>query len=120
MSNNSPGPSSTVQLMPEARSKNVKLCIICQRVKDNQGNSNITSTEEGRNVLIQTSQSLQDDLIKNLAEVDLSNIQYHVKTCYSTYKKKVRGTYSHRINELLNHPLNLPCRVLRITRKDPR
>ena len=88
MSDDSPGPSLVVQLMPEPRTKNLNLCIICQHSKDSKGTTKLTSTEEGRKVLIQTSRLLQNDVITNLPENDLSRIQYHVKTCHATYKRK--------------------------------
>ena len=87
MSDDSPG-LSAVQFMPEPNSKDVNLCIICQHKTGSQGNTKLTSTEEGRKVLIQTSQLLQDEIIKNLPESDLNSIKYHVKPCFSNYKKK--------------------------------
>ena len=90
MSNESPGPSSAIQLVPAERKLNLNLCIICQKIKDSSGSSKLTSTREGRNVLLKTSQSLNvnDELMNNLSDHDLEKIQYHVKTCYASHKRK--------------------------------
>ena len=61
--------------------------MICQKIKDSSGSSKLTSTSEGRNVLLKTSQSLNDELMNNSPDHDLEKIQYHVKTCYASYKK---------------------------------
>ena len=60
----SPGPSHAVRLKQEVKAKHLNLCIVCQRKKDSKGNNKLTSTEDGRKVLIQTSQTLKDDLLK--------------------------------------------------------
>ena len=52
------------------------------------GSSKLTSTSEGRNALLKTSQSLNDELLNNLSDYDLEKIQYHVKTCYTSHKRK--------------------------------
>ena len=71
MSDESPGPSSSIQLVPADRTLNLNLCIICQKIKDSSGSSKLTSTSEGRNVLLKTSQSLNDELMNNLSDHDL-------------------------------------------------
>ena len=38
--------------------------------------------------MLKTSQSLNDELMNNLSDHDLEKIQYHVKTCYASYKRK--------------------------------
>ena len=86
MSDNSPVPLSTVQLVPEAKKKNIDLCIICQHKKDTQGCVKLAGTPDGRNI-IQTSELLQDGLLISLSGCDLLKIKYHVKTCYARYKQ---------------------------------
>ena len=88
MSDKSPGPSSSIQLVPAERKLNLNLRILCQKIKDSSGSSKLTSTSEGRNVLLKTSQSLNDELMNNLSDHDLEKIQYHVKTCYASHKRK--------------------------------
>ena len=88
MSDESPGPSSSIQLVPAEKKLNLSLCVICQKVKDSSGSSKLTSTSEGRNVLYKTSKSLNDELMNNLSENDIEKIQYHVKSCYASYKRK--------------------------------
>ena len=61
VSNNSPVPSSTGQLVPEAKKKNIALCVIWQHKKNTQGCIKSTGTPDGRNIIIQTSELLQDD-----------------------------------------------------------
>ena len=81
----SSGPS--VELVQKPKKKNIRLCIICQKVQDIQQNKKLTSTPGGRSVIIQTSRILDDDLLVGLTDEDLQNIQYHVRTCYSRYKR---------------------------------
>ena len=88
MSDKSPGPSSSIQLVPAERKLNLNLRILCQKIKDSSGSSKLTSTSEGRNVLLKTSQSLNDELMNNLSDHDLAKIQYHVKTYYASHKRK--------------------------------
>ena len=64
MADESPGPSSSIQLVPGERIINLNLCIICQKIKDSSGTSKLTSTSEGRNVLLKTSQSLKGTLMQ--------------------------------------------------------
>ena len=64
MSDKSPGPSSSIQLVPAERKLNLNLRIICQKIKDSSGSSKLTSTSEGRNVLLKTSQSLKGTLMQ--------------------------------------------------------
>ena len=88
MSNNSPGPSNSVQLLPKPRALNLQLCILCQHVKDSKGSTKLTSTADGRRVIFDTTEMLQDGLLANVDENDSSCIHYHVKTCYATYKRR--------------------------------
>ena len=80
-----PGPS--VELVQKPQKKNIRLCIICQKVQDSQQRKKLTSTPGGRSVIIQTSRLLDDDLLVELTDEDLQNIQYHIQTCYFHYKR---------------------------------
>ena len=86
MSDNSPVPSSAVQLVPEAK-KSTDLCIICQHKKDTWRWIKLTGTPDGRNIIIQTSELLQDGPLISLSDCDLAKIKYHFKTCYARYKR---------------------------------
>ena len=92
MSEETPGSSGgSVQLVQNQISrvrKNLKLCIICQNIKDKNGSKKLTSTENGRETVINTSEKLDDGTIAGIEPGDLVNIQYHVATCYASYKKK--------------------------------
>ena len=57
----------------------------------------LTSTPDGRSVIIQTSRVLDVDLLVELTDEDLQSIQYHVRTCYSRYK---RSGERHKTNEV--------------------
>ena len=122
MSNESPGPSSSIQLVPAERKLNLNLCIICQKIKDSSGSSKLTSTREGRNVLLKTSQSLNvnDELMNNLSDHDLEKIQYHVKTCYASYKGKGEKNEQKKskLKRISEEPIeSLSSRVLKIAKK---
>ena len=45
----------------EKKKIDLKKCIICQKVKDNQGSRKLTSTENGRNNLFRCSEILNDE-----------------------------------------------------------
>ena len=65
MSDESPGHSSSIQLVPVERKPNLNLCVICQKIKDSSESSKLANTSEGRNVLLKTSQSLNNELMNN-------------------------------------------------------
>ena len=88
MSNNTPGPSNAVQLVPNPKPLKLELFLICQNVKDSPGSSKLTSTEAGRQTIISTSRKLEDGLVTNIDQNRLVDIRYHVKSYYATYKKK--------------------------------
>lgn len=89
MAESTPG-SSGVQLVQNHLSPrfNLELCIICQREKDSKGVKKLTSTEDGRKIIIQTSEKLQDGMVAGIELHDRIHLQYHLKSCYSTYRKK--------------------------------
>ena len=66
LSNNTPGPSNAVQLVPNPKPLRLELCLICQNVKDSAGSSKLTSTEAGRQKIISTSRKLNDGLVTNI------------------------------------------------------
>ena len=88
LSNNTPGPSNAVQLVPNPKPLRLELCLICQNVKDSAGSSKLTSTEAGRQKIISTSRKLDDGLVTDIDQNRFVDIRYHVKSCYATYKKK--------------------------------
>ena len=57
----------------------------------------MTSTSDGRDVVIETSRILNDDVLTDLHEDQLEKIQYHVKTCCGRYKK---SDERHKIKQL--------------------
>ena len=61
---------------------------ICENVKGSAGSSKRTSTEAGRQTIISTSRKIENGLVTNIDQNRLVDIRYHVKSCYSTYKKK--------------------------------
>ena len=80
---NEPGPSNSVQLISKSKNIDLKKCIICKHVKDSKGSTKLTSTEDGRLVILNTSKKLNDGLVEDLDTDQLRNILYHVKTCFS-------------------------------------
>ena len=73
------------KLPSSSKQKNSDLCIICQKLKGSQGCTKLTSTVDGRSKIIVTSMLLNDKLLR-LSSNELSEIKYHVKTCYARYK----------------------------------
>ena len=63
----------------------LKKCIICQKVKDNQGSRKLTSTENGRNNLFRCSEILNDKKFNDIEDAEKHTVQYHVNTCYQRY-----------------------------------
>ena len=73
-------PGGDVILRQKETPLDLSKCVICQKFKDKNGDKKLTSTEKGRNTLIESSEVLQDELSKNLDE---DQIKYHVNNCYS-------------------------------------
>ena len=90
MAENTPGPSKSVKLVSNSSSSklNLSLCLICQRVKDVSGSKKLTSTKDGRQNIIDTSKKIKDGLVASIEPHDPVKIHYHLKSCYSTYRKK--------------------------------
>ena len=109
MSLSSPGSSSFVQLVPEKKKRNINLCIICQCKKDVKGSTKLTSTPEGRNHIILTSRTLQDEFLFGLTDADLFNIRYHVKSRFAKYKRSgERFTETPTLNKREASPESAP------------
>ena len=51
----------------------------------------MTSTEAARNVITEASKSLEDYLLNVLSDVDITNIKYHINTCYANYWEKEKN-----------------------------
>ena len=93
MSAKTPGLCHSVQLVsPPASStpRNLHLCLIFQHVKDAYGSQSLTSTETGRQLIIETSEILKDGLIDGIDAEEQKQIKYHSKSCYSVYRLKGR------------------------------
>ena len=67
----------------EKKKIDLKKCIVSQKVKDNQANRKLTSTENGRNNLFRCSKILNDKKFNNIK--DAEKHRYHVNTCYQRY-----------------------------------
>ena len=88
VSNSTPGLSDAVDLVPNPKPLRLELCLICQNVKDSVGSSKVASTEAGRQTVMSTNRKVADGLVTNIDQNRLVDIRYHVKSCYTTYKKK--------------------------------
>ena len=82
------GSPEPISLITKKQKGDVKKCIICQNIKDKNKNTKLTTTEEGRKIIIAASNSLKEGLLYGLNDEDLTNIYYHVNTCYPNYRKK--------------------------------
>ena len=69
-----------IHLSPDNNVFSIDKCIICQRKT-----GDLTSQEDGRQKVIETSQKLKDNLLYFVH--DLSSIKYHMK-CYRSYGRK--------------------------------
>ena len=81
-------PIPLVSPLSKSKSRNLELCLICQHSKDGNGPSQLTSTEEGRQVVIETSEKLQDGFLDGIDPSELTRIQYHSKSCYASFRRK--------------------------------
>ena len=66
------------------------LAIIWQNSKYKKRDNKLISTEAGRNTIAEIFKYLNDDLLQGLQDADITNIQYHVNTCFANYRKKER------------------------------
>ena len=88
MTENIPGPSGPVPLVSNVvKPVNLMRCLICQKIKDDKKIAKLTSTDDGRKVIADTSNILQDGLVTRIDENMRSGIKYHL-SCYKTYKNK--------------------------------
>ena len=55
-----------MQLVPNSKPLNLDLCVICQHVKDTKGSAKLTSTNDGQQTIINTSEKLQDGLVTRI------------------------------------------------------
>ena len=85
------GSPEPLPLISKDKKKDLKKYIICQNSKDEKGDSKLTSTETGTNVITEASKCLKDDLLHGLRDADKTNIKYHVNTCYENYRKKKKN-----------------------------
>ena len=65
--------------------KDVNKCKICLKNKDNKGNAKLTSTEKGRESIINCSSCLKDDLLEGNTYRNYDKLKYHVSTCCPRY-----------------------------------
>ena len=82
----SPGPS--IPLIQKKKKRNKILCIICPKSKDCNKDKKLTSTSEGRTVIIEKSKTLKNDLLINLSENEHLCIKYYLRTFYAGYRLK--------------------------------
>ena len=130
MSENTPGSSCAVSLVqnPSNSKLNLALCLICQRVKDRNGSTTLTSAVDGRQTIIDTSEKLQDGLVTGIEQSERDKINYHLKSCYSTYRKKgerheearKRKAEDEPQDSPLTSPVTRPKRDKLIVSPDPR
>lgn len=82
-------PQSSYNLLPvpEQKKLDVRKCITYQKDKDNKGSTKLWSAENGRDKVMSISVYLEDKDFLGLSKREKAGIQYHLKTCYSTYNK---------------------------------
>ena len=129
MSEKTPGSTSVLLVKNPTNSKrNLAKCLICQHVKGPNGSAKLTSTDEGRQVIIDMSEKLEDGLVAGIELSERCRIQYHVKSCYSTYRKKgerhddaqKRKAEDQPEGSPLTSPVTRPKRPKPVKSKDPR
>ena len=94
--------------------KDVNKCIICQKNKNNKGNGKLTSTEKGRESIINFSSCLKDDLLEGRGlNRNYDEKKYRVNTCYPRYvrsrerfEKKIEITQIEDLNDELGPSTN--------------
>ena len=79
-------PNKRVTLVQKSQERNIQLCIICQKFKDNKQSKKLTITSGEHPVIIQRSGIWHDYLLIKSTDKDLQSTLYHVWTCYSRYK----------------------------------
>ena len=102
--------STFVELVSKPKKNNIELCIICQKVRDSNQNTKLTTTPDGRDMVIKTSKILPDDTLYRLNETDLKKIQYHVKTYYARYKKDRERSEKKTLEKRFTHR-DIPMRL---------
>ena len=67
----------------DKKKRNFDRSILCQKVKDTKGDKKLTSTQNGRTLLLEASTILKDNLVTEIPDDEKQNVKYHVNTCYS-------------------------------------
>ena len=101
MEGTSPGPF--IPLIQKKKKRNTNLCIIVQKSKDRNKDKKLTSTSEGRNVIIEKIKILKDDLLIDLSKNEHLCIKYHLRTCYASYRLKKVAAKSPEKNPQTDH-----------------
>ena len=52
-------------------------------VSKSKGDKKLTSTQNGRTLLLEASTILKDSLVTEIPDDEKQNVKYHVNTCYS-------------------------------------
>ena len=83
--------SSPGLILGKSENLDLERWIISQNINDGRGIKNLTSIVNGRRNLIEYSNTLPDNLLRDIDEHYLERIQQHLDTCYSRYKRKSHG-----------------------------
>lgn len=95
-------PSNAVQL---SRALNLQLFILFQHAKAKKG---LKSTENGRRTILETSKLIQDCLLANHDENDLSSIKYNDTPCSRKKWEKQKISDTEILTLLIRGPLSSP------------
>ena len=89
-------------------------CVICQR----KGGGNLSSEQNGRDKIIDTSAKLNDNLVVTIDDDLLDSIKYHMK-CYRSYiRKGDRATENTKNEESAETSINIAASVSKRLKRD--
>ena len=91
---------------------------ICQLKKDTQGCIKLIGTSDGRNIIIQKSELLQDRLLISLFDCDLLEIKHLVQIFYAKYRRKGERRAQMQIFRKREATLNALLLVPRAVKKE--
>ena len=95
------------------RKRNLRLCSICQNLKDSKGCDKLTSTGNG-NIII-ASRLLQDNYLIDITDTELKYIEYHVTVMFhsrsqlSIFLILLNTSYLYKFIRPMNYTISNNC-----------
>ena len=86
------------------RKRDVNKCIICETCGSRKQDKKLVSTPEGRQKIITSSNTLNDNILFGLTEDEFDSIQYQQCSCYAPYNLKAKRASKSNLDHTFEQP----------------